>query len=117
MSRAYSNFLFGKYPNWIDWHFQMVNIRLVIQFGKLSMKRFHKYFMSLNERQRIDFAEAVGTTRSYIIKCFSIKREFSPEVCCAIERESASQVMRWDLRSDWKLIWPELKYHPQAPKD
>lgn len=81
------------------------------------MKRFHEYFNSLKERQRVDFAEAVGTTQGYIKKCFCIKREFSPEVCVAIERESAGQVMRWDLRTDWKQIWPELKYHPQAPKD
>lgn len=81
------------------------------------MKQFHKYFMSLKERQRIDFAESVGTTRSYIIKCFSRKIELNPKVCAAIERESAGQVMRWDLRSDWKELWPELKYHPQAPKD
>lgn len=40
----------------------------------------------------------------------------SPENCTAIERATARQVMRWDLRpDDWHLIWPELVGRKGSP--
>lgn len=38
------------------------------------------------------------------------------ERCVDIEAATRGEVMRWELRSDWRRIWPDLARRKAAPK-
>lgn len=40
----------------------------------------------------------------------------SAPYCVAIEKATGGAVMRWDLRPDWRLWWPELARRKGAPQ-
>lgn len=65
-----------------------------------------------------EFAGKVGVSTVYLqqIAARQDGREPSPELSVRIERESGSDVRRWDVRpTDWWLIWPELIGAEGAP--
>lgn len=66
---------------------------------------------------RSEFAQRCGTTRGVLQNIMYGLRPCNPELAVLIERESAGDVRRWDLRpKDWWLIWPELIGSPGAPE-
>ena len=74
------------------------------------------YLQSLgNEDERAAFAASCETTPGHMRNAAYGTRSLSPETCVLAERASKGQLMRWDLRSDWRRIWPELIGAPCAP--
>lgn len=45
------------------------------------------------------------------------KRGIPVKGCVDIEIATKGQVMRWDLRPDWRQIWPDLARRKSAPAD
>lgn len=73
------------------------------------MKRLIEYLNSLPQAERQPFAVNCGTTEGYMRKAASVGDVLNATVCTAIERITAGQVTRRDLRpNDWQKIWPEL---------
>lgn len=70
---------------------------------------------SAEDRRRL--AELVGVNAATLYQALTSKGAgFSPAECVRIERESAHELRRWDLRPrDWHLIWPELIADVDAP--
>jgi hypothetical protein len=64
---------------------------------------------------REDFARRCGTTKGHIQNVMYGLRTCATDLAVNVERESAQQVRRWDLRSDWASHWPELIDDPTAP--
>ena len=70
---------------------------------------FKNYFFQLDAQARKDLAERVGTSVGHLTNFSYGYTILNPAVCVAIERESACQVVRQEMRpNDWKEIWPEL---------
>ena len=66
--------------------------------------------------ERDEFARRCDSTRGVLQNIMYGVRPCNPELAVAIERESAGQVRRWDLRpADWHRIWPELIGADGAP--
>lgn len=60
-------------------------------------------------------AESLKVSGSLVTQWASGK-PVSAERCVEIERATAGEVMRWDLRpKDWHLVWPELIGTEGAP--
>ncbi|MEK0268272.1 hypothetical protein WM008_01120 [Vibrio vulnificus] len=74
------------------------------------MNELKAYLSSLTMPEKESYAIRAGTTLRYLRKIVSIKRTtIHPKTCALLERESAGQVSRKDLRpDDWFEIWPEL---------
>jgi DNA-binding transcriptional regulator YdaS (Cro superfamily) len=72
------------------------------------------YLNSLGGREpQALFAEAVGSSIGHLRNCGYGYRPVDPALCVAIERHSAGEVTRAELRpDDYWLIWPDLP----APK-
>lgn len=68
------------------------------------------YLRSLpDDDAREKFAKDCGTSIGHMRNClYDAKKQLAPEVCVLVERLSGFQVRRWDLRDDWRAIWPEL---------
>lgn len=63
-----------------------------------------------------DLADKIGITPVLISQWANELRPVPPERCVEIERATAGQVSRKDLRpDDWHKIWPELAVAP-APR-
>lgn len=61
-------------------------------------------------------ALAVGVTPPAVAEWLSGSRPVPIKRCVLIEQATAGAVRRWDLRpTDWRLVWPELIDHPEAP--
>ena len=59
--------------------------------------------------ERDDFARRCDSTRGVLQNIMYGLRPCNPELAVALERESAGEVRRWDVRPhDWHRIWPEL---------
>lgn len=43
------------------------------------------------------------------------RRGVPVERCVDIENATKGRVMRWDLRDDWRHLWPELARRKNAP--
>jgi DNA-binding transcriptional regulator YdaS (Cro superfamily) len=74
------------------------------------------FLAPLTSEQRKAFAAKCGANHGSFQNVASGFRPCSTALAVAIERESDHAVMRWDLRGDWFLHWPELLGHPKAPK-
>ena len=72
------------------------------------MEKLLQYLNALPPDERDLFAGRCGTSVSYLRKAVSLGQVLGPALCVSIERASGGRVCRADLRSDWKLIWPEL---------
>ena len=72
------------------------------------MENLLQYINSMTPIDRFLFAGRCGTSENYLRKACSVGQVLGPALCVSIERASGGQVSRADLRSDWKLIWPEL---------
>ena len=72
------------------------------------MEKLLQYLNSLPHDERDLFAGRCGTSENYLRKACSVGQMLGPALCVSIERASGGRVCRADLRSDWKLIWPEL---------
>ena len=72
------------------------------------MEKLLQFINSLPPDGRLLFAGRCGTSENYLRKACSAGQVLGPALCVSIERASGGQVRRSDLRSDWKLIWPEL---------
>lgn len=73
----------------------------------------------LDERpgEGMRLARALDVSSSNVYTWASGARDVPIRHCAQIERLTAGQVMRWDLRpEDWRQVWPELEGHPAAPK-
>jgi len=56
-----------------------------------------------------ELARRVGVTPSMVNQWIKGVRPVPVDKCASIERATAGDVRRWDLRpDDWHLIWPEL---------
>ena len=73
------------------------------------MEKLLNYLNALPAHERDLFAGRCGTTQNYMRKAISTGQTFGPALCVQIERATAGEIRRVDLRSDWKLIWPELE--------
>lgn len=70
---------------------------------------FKNYFFQLDAKARKGLAERVGTSVGHLTNFSYGYTMLNPAVCVAVERDSACQVTRQELRpDDWKEIWPEL---------
>ena len=72
------------------------------------MEKLLNYLNAMAPADRDLFAGRCGTTQNYLRKAISTRQTFGPALCVQIERATAGEIRRADLRSDWKLIWPEL---------
>jgi DNA-binding transcriptional regulator YdaS (Cro superfamily) len=72
------------------------------------MEKLLQYINSMTPVDRFLFAARCGTSENYLRKACSVGQVLGPALCVSIERASGGQVRRTDLRSDWRLIWPEL---------
>lgn len=80
------------------------------------METLRAYLNSLPTVRQAAFAAECETTIGYLRKALSVRAALSPALCVLIERATAGDVRRWDLRpDDWHLIWPELIGQPGAP--
>jgi DNA-binding transcriptional regulator YdaS (Cro superfamily) len=70
---------------------------------------FKHFFFAMSQADRAVFAESVGTSVGHLNNfCYGLTT-LAPIVCTAIERESAKQITRRDLRpADCEAIWPDL---------
>lgn len=65
--------------------------------------------MDMKAADRAALAEKVGVNEQYLYQCLTGRKAMKPEEAVRVERESAGQVTRRDLRpEDWHRIWPEL---------
>lgn len=81
--------------------------------------KLREYLDSLPRGGMTEFAARLAISTVYLSQLAKGQdgREPSPALCVDIERESANQVRRWDLRPvDWHLIWPELIELKGAPE-
>lgn len=78
------------------------------------MEKLLAYIKTLTKEQRADFFKACKTTEAYVRKVASIGGMLGPAICVAVELESGAAVMREDLRSDWRDLWPELVNRQEA---
>lgn len=53
-------------------------------------------------------SDALRIPPSYLSQMASGYRPVSPVMAIRIEKATAGQVSRKDLRSDWRFLWPEL---------
>lgn len=80
----------------------------------LCMEALKTFLRNLGtEEARSEFAASCGTSLGHIRNCIGeANREggkrLNAATCVAIESLSKRAVMRWDMRPDWKQIWPEL---------
>jgi len=73
------------------------------------MRAFLAYLNKLPEPEREPFCARLGTSYGYVRKATSAKQTPEPMRCVEIEKATAGQVTRRDLRpDDWDRIWPEL---------
>ncbi len=61
-------------------------------------------------------AGAVGIATAFLYQIAHGKRSASAALARSIEEATGGAVMRWDLRPDWRAIWPELAQRADAPK-
>lgn len=74
------------------------------------------YLSSRSGAERDQFAVRCGTTRGHLQNIMYGIRPCATDLAVCIERESANEVRRWDLRpDDWFRHWPELVAIPGAP--
>jgi len=73
------------------------------------MEKLLQYLNALPTADRDLFAGRCGTTQNYMRKAISTGQTFGTALCVQIERATAGEIRRADLRSDWQLIWPELE--------
>jgi DNA-binding transcriptional regulator YdaS (Cro superfamily) len=67
------------------------------------------YLKSLpSEDDRADFASRCATTLGHLKNVMYGFRPCATDLAVLIERESAGQVTRRELRPDWAAHWPEL---------
>lgn len=60
-------------------------------------------------------AKAIGSSQSEISQWVTGRRPIPPKKAAAIERVTAGQVTRRELRpADWQQLWPELTEKPAA---
>jgi len=72
------------------------------------MEKLLQFINSLPPDERDLFAGRCNTSVSYLRKAVCLGQTLGPALCVSIELASGGRVCRADLRSDWKLIWPEL---------
>lgn len=68
------------------------------------------YIQQLPAGGAVSLAKSLDISTVYLSQLAAQQdgRKPSPELCVRIEAATHKQVMRWDLRSDWRQIWPEL---------
>lgn len=77
--------------------------------GIFCLMLFKTFWLSMPLQDRLDFAQAAGSSYSTLNQLSSVGRPVGPALAVAIERATAGAVTRKDLRpSDWADIWPEL---------
>lgn len=73
------------------------------------MDKLKTYLMALSVAERATFAQQCGTTWPFLRNIAYGYRLAGEKLCVAIEKASAAEVTRRDLRpDDWHEIWPEL---------
>lgn len=79
-------------------------------FQEVSKTALKSYLDGLTTVEKVEFAEAVGTTVKHLVNASYGYRLLNPVVCVCIERVTNNQVTRSDLRpSDAHLIWPDIE--------
>ena len=73
--------------------------------------------MDITVPERHELAQRCGIEEQYLYQILTKRRMPSAELCVRIERHSFGRIMRWDLRDDWRDIWPELATRADAPKE
>ena len=67
------------------------------------------YLAAMSTDAREDFSKRCGTTRGHLQNVAYGYRPCSPAIASAIEKATAGEVTRKELRpDDWSAIWPEL---------
>lgn len=75
----------------------------------VAMDKLKTYLMALPVAERMAFAQQCGTTWPFLRNIAYGYRLAGEKLCVAIEKATAGQVARRDLRpDDWHEIWPEL---------
>lgn len=72
--------------------------------------------MNMTAAERLALATKVGISEQYLYQCLTGRGTMRPAEAVRVEIESGHQVMRWQLRRDWYLIWPELIGIEGAPE-
>jgi DNA-binding transcriptional regulator YdaS (Cro superfamily) len=66
-------------------------------------------YLQLAGINKTAFAKKVGMSGAMLYQVETGIRPIPPKYCPAIEKETAGQVTRQELRpDDWQLLWPEL---------
>ena len=75
-------------------------------------------YLQLSDRgEATRIAHAVAVSPTMISQYASGAKTPAAHTAASIERATAGAVMRWDLRDDWREIWPELASRPDAPSE
>lgn len=72
-------------------------------------------FLHLKKGTGTDLAKVLKTSPAYVSRIATGSSTCSPKRAVSIEKFTGGMVMRWDLRRDWKEIWPELTERDDAP--
>lgn len=74
----------------------------------MDRQKLRKILHSLPVKQRLAFAEAVGTSVAYLYQLAGNHSTPSPHLCITLERVACEfdfDLTRWDLRDDARAIW------------
>lgn len=66
------------------------------------------YLSPMSAEKRDEFAQRCGTTKGHLQNVMYGTKTLDAKTCVLVEAESAAQVTRQELRTDWHDIWPEL---------
>ena len=77
----------------------------------------HAYLKSADRGEASRLARDVAISPTMISQYAAGAKTPAPHTAASIERATRCAVMRWDLRDDWREIWPELASRPDAPAE
>jgi DNA-binding transcriptional regulator YdaS (Cro superfamily) len=66
------------------------------------------------ERRR-QIAESHRLSDAYLYQCLTGRRDMDAAEARRVETITGGEIMRWMVRKDWHLIWPELIGAEGAP--
>ncbi|BAP87276.1 uncharacterized protein E1O_01450 [Burkholderiales bacterium GJ-E10] len=83
----------------------------------MTAMNLHAYLQSTDRGEASRIAREVGVSPTMISQYAAGAKMPAPHTAASIERATGGAVMRWDLRDDWREIWPELASRPDAPTE
>lgn len=59
-------------------------------------------------QERLALARQVDVSETYLWMCLTGRKNARPGLATQIEQVSNGRIKRWQLRTDWRDVWPEL---------